>query len=485
MAKSLTQAYGSQATTPSPEYPGGTFLNKDGINPGTPLEHAWARNIDGYFQKLMADAGMDWLGSDDTALSSQYLQALQYQLNRNTKPPTWSMQDVCEGLFKSYTSISRPDVYPNFLDLTAVIPGVVIRDSCVGVSRTTQLPILYVLTDSDSVLPIIGPFRYDNFPGVGSALDLEFSAGTVESIRSICCDGESLYVLWRATSNTYWVTSFYTQSSSGYVPQWNYNLNMDYSTDEEYSKIIIASSLHLAVSSDNISGKCGVAIVPRAGTGSVVKGSGNGIADSEVASNGRIVSDGTHVFWLTRVTVGMNYEIHLCSAKISEPTVSEYTGGVVYANIDPKVIPATLHNYGGSYGTVICSTARASFYILVKSEDETKYCMTTENHDWYTDITDYNVVSGCDGYNLWLQLHQQSDVYDEARLAFAKIPLTQFVKSNASASQQNYTASMVLTNIPTGIVTGDEPGRLLFDGVDMWFVSRSGFLCRITNPGMR
>jgi hypothetical protein len=86
---------------------------------------------------------------------------------------------------------------------------------------------------------------------------------------------------------------------------------------------------------------------------------------------------------------------------------------------------------------------------------------------------------------LWLQLHQQSEVYDEARLAFAKIPLTQFMKSNTSTSQQDYTASMVLTNIPTGITTGEEPGRLLFDGMDMWFVSRSGFLCRITNPGMR
>jgi hypothetical protein len=487
MAKSLTQAYGSQATTPSPEYPGGTFLNKDGINPGTPLEHAWARNIDGYFQKLMADAGMGWLGSDDTALSSQYLQALQYQLNRNTKPPMWSMQDVCEGLFKSYTSISRPDVYPNFLDLTAVIPGVVIRDSCVGVSRTTQLPILYVLTDSDSILPIIGPFRYDNFPGVGSALDLEFSAGTMESVRSICCDGESLYVLWRTTSNTYWVTSFYTQSSSGYVPQWNYNLNMDYSTDEEYSKIIIASSLHLAVSSDNISGKCGVAIVPRAGTGSAAKGSGNGVSSPVSSSNGRIVSDGSHVYWLSRVINGTNHDVRLCSAKIVDPTVSDYTGGVIYSALSAfyNYLPKAICNFGGSYGTVVCAGPTGSFHLLVKSEDDIKYCITIDNHEWYSDVQDYNIVSGCDGYNLWLQLHQQSEVYDEARLAFAKIPLTQFMKSNTSTSQQDYTASMVLTNIPTGITTGEEPGRLLFDGMDMWFVSRSGFLCRITNPGMR
>jgi hypothetical protein len=477
MAISMFGRYGSSATTPDASYPHGTFKDKNGGQPGTPLQHDWARDKDGFFQKLLYDARMAPLGSDDTAVFSQYLHALRYQFGKTTKPPTWSMQDVCAGLYMTY-DITRPDAPPNILST-----GLTIRDACVGVSLNTQLPILYVLTSNDTVLPVTGPMIYD-VPVAGSALDLEFSAGAMESVRSICSDGDYLYVLWRTTSNNYWVTAFYMQISGDPVPVWNKDLAMDYSTYEEYSKIIVANASYLAISSDNISGNCGVAIVPRTG-GSCVKGFGNGFSGPESASNGRIVSDGTHVFWLTRVTGSGSCEAHLCSAKISDPTTSDYTGGVVYANADPRLIPSALYNYGGSSGTVICFTPRGSSYLLVKNEDETKYCMTIENHDWYADVQDYNIVSGCDGYNLWLQLHQQSDVYDTARLAFAKIPLTQFVKSNTSTSQQDYTASMVLTNLSVGITTGDEPGRLLFDGVDMWFISRSGFLCRIANPGLR
>lgn len=477
MAKSLEQAYGSQATTPSAEYPGGTFLNKVGSQPGTPLEHTWARNIDGYFQKLMADAGMSWTGSDETALASQYLQALKYQLNKTTKPPTWSMKDICSASYGTY-DITRPDATPNILST-----GLTIRDACIGASRTAQLPIIYMLTSNNTVLPVTGPMIYDT-PVAGSALSLEFSAGTMESVRSICSDGDYLYVLWRSTSNTYWVTAFYMQSPGGPVVAWNKDLAMDYSTYEEYSKIIIANSSYLAISSDNISGYGGVAIVPKVG-GSVAKGYGNGVASPESASNGRIVSDGTHVFWLARKTNGMDIEAHLCSAKISDPSSSDYTGGVVMGYPDPLVVPTAIHNYGGSSGTVICSTPSGSSYLLVKEEDEIKYCMTIENHARYTDTTDYNVVSGFDGMNFWLQLHQIDDGYDSRRLAFAKIPATQFVESNCADSQQDYTASLVITNLSAGITTGNEPGRLLFDGVDMWYVSRSGFICRIANPGMR
>jgi hypothetical protein len=481
MSKSLTQIYGSQATTPNSSYPGGTFKDKTGSQSGTPLQRDWAIQIDGFFQKIMADSGMGYNGNDETALSSQFLTAMHYQLNRSTKPPTWGIEDVCSGLHSTY-DITRPDLAPNLL-----IGLGTIRDACVGIDRDSQVPIIYVLNSSDEVVPITGSLSYGYTMGAGAALSLDYTAATMESVRSICCDGESLYVLWRSTGNTYWVTSFDIKYSSGYPVNWSKNLNMDYSTDEEYSKIIIASSLHLAVSSDNISGKCGVAIVPRSGTGSAAKGSGNGVSSPVSSSNGRIVSDGSHVYWLSRVINGTNHDVRLCSAKIVDPTVSDYTGGVIYSALSAfyNYLPKAIYNFGGSYGTVVCAGPTGSFHLLVKSEDEIKYCITIDNHEWYSDVQDYNVVSGCDGYNLWLQLHQHSEVYDEARLAFAKIPLTQFVKSNTSTTEQDYTANMVLTNISTGVTTGDEPGRLLFDGADMWFISRSGFVCRITNPGMR
>jgi hypothetical protein len=478
MSKSLTQIYGSQATTPNSSYPGGTFKDKTGSQSGTPLQRDWAIQIDGFFQKIMADSGMGYNGNDETALSSQFLTAMHYQLNRSTKPPTWGIEDVCSGLHSTY-DITRPDLAPNLL-----IGLGTIRDACVGIDRDSQVPIIYVLNSSDEVVPITGSLSYGYTMGAGAALSLDYTAATMESVRSICCDGESLYVLWRSTGNTYWVTSFDIKYSSGYPVNWSKNLNMDYSTDEEYSKIIIASSAYLAVSSDNISGYCGVAIIPKSGS-SVTKGNGgNGIASPVSSCGGRIVSDGTHVYWLTQTQDGIDHTSTMSSANIIDPTTSDYTGGEVFTSILPYA-PMAITNYGGSYGTVICFAPVGSSYVLVKSEDEIKYCLSIENNEWYSDTTNYNIVSGCDGYNLWVQLHQQSDVYEEARLAFAKIPLTQFVKSNTSTTEQDYTANMVLTNISTGVTTGDEPGRLLFDGADMWFISRSGFVCRITNPGMR
>jgi hypothetical protein len=480
MARSLTQQYGSDATTPSAEYPGGTFRNKNGPVRGTPLEQTWARNIDGFFQRLMKKLGVYYNGTDETALASQFYDSCMHQFGNSTKDPDWTLKDVCADVHALH-HYSKPDGVPNILSLGSTT----LRDACVGIDRATQRPVLYVLTENDSVVPITGPMVYDASPFSGSALDLSFSVATMESVRSICCDGDYLYVLWRATSGTYYVSRFYMQNISGPVYSGNAVLSMGYGpVGPEYSKIIVASSTHLAVSGDNINGALGVAIISKTlGSGSVVKGNGNCGATEGIPANGRLVSDGIHIFWLVRKPAFASIGSYLYSAKISDPTTSDYSEQTLVTDTDIRALPSALYNYGGSSGTIVCAASNGSIYLFGKSQDIAYPCIQVE---MYADanVLDYNAAMGFDGLNFWIQTHQNQP-HTTSRMAFLKIPSTQCVYGNAQVTLQSYTASQVLTGITSGVVSDYESGRMLFDGVDMWFISRDGFLIRITNPGMR
>lgn len=67
-------------TTPaSAAYPGGSFLNASapGAEDGTPFEQKWPNDIYGFLQGLLATAGIVPSGTPDTALVSQYRDAME------------------------------------------------------------------------------------------------------------------------------------------------------------------------------------------------------------------------------------------------------------------------------------------------------------------------------------------------------------------------------------------------------------------------
>jgi hypothetical protein len=49
----------------------------------------------------------------------------------------------------------------------------------------------------------------------------------------------------------------------------------------------------------------------------------------------------------------------------------------------------------------------------------------------------------------------------------------------------DYTVDMVITGISSNVIEEYEAGRLLFDGHDMWYCARDGYICRIIAPGLR
>lgn len=79
MAINLLLQYPGQVGAVSGSYPFGTPRNVSApaAGDGTPWEQAWLRDKEGFWQKILTDAGIVPSGTADTALASQYFQALQ------------------------------------------------------------------------------------------------------------------------------------------------------------------------------------------------------------------------------------------------------------------------------------------------------------------------------------------------------------------------------------------------------------------------
>lgn len=78
MALILSNRYPGRFNAPNSAYPQGSFKNRTapGAKDGSYLEQDWANDKEGFFQALIAAAGLTPNGSVDTANSSQYYTAL-------------------------------------------------------------------------------------------------------------------------------------------------------------------------------------------------------------------------------------------------------------------------------------------------------------------------------------------------------------------------------------------------------------------------
>ena len=78
MAIKLSDEY-TNANGPDASYPGGSFKNASTptATDGTPFEEAWANDMLGFMQALLAAAGITPSGVPDTAVASQHLAAMR------------------------------------------------------------------------------------------------------------------------------------------------------------------------------------------------------------------------------------------------------------------------------------------------------------------------------------------------------------------------------------------------------------------------
>ena len=76
MAINFGVTYPDRCNPPSPEYPFGSARNVNGLELGTPVDEAWINDIFGFMQALASSIGVVPNGVPDTALNSQYAEAL-------------------------------------------------------------------------------------------------------------------------------------------------------------------------------------------------------------------------------------------------------------------------------------------------------------------------------------------------------------------------------------------------------------------------
>lgn len=479
---SISEKYSGQAEGPSADYPNGTFKNRVGSVRGTPLEQEWARDIDGGRQAVIKDCGIPLNNVADTRIVSQYQKALDSRYTQRTANPVSTIQSICAEKYYGDFNWASPDAFPN----KATIGGSV-QDSCIGVDYDTELPCVFVIMSSAQIKKVTGLWQYDANLVTSSALSLDFGE-TPASITSLCCDGIRLYVLWRNATNGYHLSSFNLTDMSRYL---NVAFGIDYDSLDQYAKVIVASDDYVAISIDNISGDPGVIVVNKS-TGAFTTGTGTGTPGTSAPFQGcgRIVTDGEHLFWLhIENTGGTPYSSYLCSAKISDPTTSDYSQTLIYSSNTIMDVPTGLYNLGDTLlGSIMMMTSSGRVYSFSKAGDVSRACLEIANAEPYGLITTYRTVVGCDGMNFWAVLMQYNRADEQSRLSFVRIPMTLCVRNNAGDTLidfSDYYAEIVMTTYFNGETSNYEPGRLFFDGRDVVYVDRDGYVARIVNPGAR
>lgn len=90
MALKLNERYPGRFENPSGSYPQGSFKNRSapGVMDGSYLEKDWANDKEGFFQSLLAEAGITANGNVDTVGASQYYSALIQVITRAVSQST-------------------------------------------------------------------------------------------------------------------------------------------------------------------------------------------------------------------------------------------------------------------------------------------------------------------------------------------------------------------------------------------------------------
>lgn len=492
MAIDLETKYPGRTTGASADYPYGAYKNEStpGANDGTPLEVSWANDQEGYKQKILVEANVEPNNEVDTVQKCQGFSALQLITANGTKIPEATLENLCAGM--NGMAWHDPAAAPNHTD--ASLP---IIDSCLAWGFGTERPRLLIIT-SNVVKPVGGPWDYHSSPSIGSEISFIFPY-TAEYILSVCSDYNYIYVAWIRDSDNYLMISKYAANTFTGNAIWTVSPGISYSdsADIYYIKLINANSEYLAISLPyfDIGGNNahGVGII-RKSNGTVTLGHGNNTdyttTDAQ-AQYGKIVSDSSHVFWLGKETSDPD-NIYLVSAKITSPTMSNYSLQTVMPNLDPDTERQEyfhgLLNIGGSTsGVVIALSADGLISVFSKQDDDIKGTARIAEFTPQSDSSGYDVMIGSDGINAWFYLFEDDPNSSNASNVLYKLPLSTFNRMGRRTTPDGY---RYVYPAPQRIYFTDvdddfKAGNMIFDGRDMWAVTRAGEIFRIVNPGLR
>lgn len=496
MTLKLSTTYPGRASAPDADYPYSSFRNEtvQGADDGTPLEIAWAKDVNGFEQSLLSEAKLTPNDEPDTVPVCQKMTAMKLLFGSTNRPPNASIQDLCAGF--PGVQWHDPAASPNYAYLGA--SGAEVVDSCLAWSWTDDKPCVLYITDSGDVRSLLGQWDYDMAPALGGTLGLTYPA-TPSHVLSVANDGTSTYVAWRRDSDGNIMVSKYAMNPFSVTPVWTTDLGEVYPATADllnYFKLIIAGDYHIALSMSDLVlsiSAHGVAIINKS-NGGFLLGQGNNTSYNtadDKAQFGKIVSDGTHVYWIGKSgTTSVTF--YLASAKISAPTTSDYSlavlaTGIVAASEREKYFTGLL-NVGGSEGAVVVSNPSGQVNVFSKLADAAGGCVEIQNFlQWDPNPDGYDIMIGSDGFNAFFFLYARyipgAAQDDEPAVRVYSVPLSTFGRQRRLSSLYVWgEIHPMATSINWGgLESENKIGNMVFDGRDMWIVTRPGHVFRLTN----
>ena len=422
----------------------------------------------------------NWLTNKRDTLINALIDSIE---SLGTAKGDMTSTELCQGMVTLSDKWHAPGAYPNYL-----ATGVAIKDACLGFDSTNNIPLLWVAHGDKAIAKLTGPWCYDAAPQRGAAETLDYPS-TPDYVESICCDKSYLYVAWYVTAGDIQVTKF---DAITLAEVWTKDTGMAIADAEGPCKLIVAGTSNLAIllpgnCDDGANSGKGIGILAKV-DGAFTPGFGDNDGSVELGFSpeaGRIVSDGTHVYFMLYADNGTRqYTLH--SAKISDPTTSDY---VELDVADVAIAGAGSDRPTGLYatgtGVVVTACPNGMSYLADLTADDVNELVEPANFTVGGANDNIEAMIGFDGLNLWVYWVSTSAESAAGAMTLFKIPAgycSRYYPTGASAIELELNRVV----IGVGETTSEAlAGEFVFDGRDIWLLTPSGDIFRLCAPGMR
>lgn len=396
-----------------------------------------------------------------------------------TFPPAADVKDLCSRVGPRWDA---PDLSPN-----TMWTGGVIKDSCIGWDWTNNRPVIYILDGFDNIRPVDACWQYDSDPTQGDPLSLSYGS-TPDDILAICSDGEYLYVVWCLDAGNIWMSKFSLVTFTG-TAVWNADLgvltaNIKTTAPSEVKCTIGNDTYVCVVMGADTAGQPEIIASVAKSDGATTTGNGTSTSNEFFKTGADLISDGTTVFWIT-VKLNTPYEFYIESATIATPGSSGYSSLQIATapSGSPSQFPLSLALVRDA---LVAFTMDGTFYVVPISEWDVENIFNLDN---WIGFGGYQLAPAMisDGLNLWAFNYASyaPEGVDVTAYTFTKVPVGMFSwRARRAAPPWDIPCETIY--IDAGTYTDEQPpGRMLFDGQDVWFLNYTGRIYRIVNPAGR
>lgn len=445
-------------------------------NSGTKIAPSGAKVDTGWIPNEQPPA--EWENSERFEVEQRLNVLIRRDGIAGTKPGNIKGAQLADRLFYGVKGWHNPTADSNSHSYGSIVDAVV----CWDYERNAPMLVFFSQADAAAhVLKKIGAWSYDGaLSGKIENLSINPSITIAAGSKNrVCADKDFLYLhcLDSVGGNT-WVLKFALNPWTG-TPVDEYDLG----SVLEYDEIIVVNDSSLAMIRSG-TGSNRLAVLDKAFT-TLIQGNGNFNATWDIYIPGRIVSDGSRIFFVGNDS-GTDW--YLCAANISNLGAPSTPSAAIFL--------AGLEDVSG----LISLGEDVIFYGYGTNIDYLwRYNRTHDDLNALHRITGMCRISGhartsliFDGQNITAIFNVHSDFMNSATdngIGFLKFPALEFQGRLKGAA----TAPFIVDNrIPqlTGVIYPSDPGGLfvkpLFDGNDLWLIHNSiGFISRVNAIAQR